>query len=108
MIGAMKGMRLSGLSRQLSTIIQDLRLNEISVAGLYRSMLVYVVVLCKKHLQIYLMLALLIVFENRSIYTQCSCARRHLWGVHIRRFQGGHFAGFYTNFHLLVTSFSHY
>lgn len=47
MIGGMKGVKLSGLSRQLSTIVHNLRVNEISVAGLYRSMLVYVVVLCK-------------------------------------------------------------
>lgn len=45
MLGAIKGVKLSGLSTKLSTIISNPRLAEISAAGLYRSMLIYVVTL---------------------------------------------------------------
>lgn len=46
MLGAMKGVKMSGLSDKMSTIISNLRLAEIASAHRYRTMLVYVVTLC--------------------------------------------------------------
>lgn len=45
----MKGVKMSGLSDKMSSIISSLRLTEIASARRYRMMLVYVVVLCKPH-----------------------------------------------------------
>jgi ATP-binding cassette, subfamily C (CFTR/MRP), member 1 len=49
MLGSMKGVKMSGLSDKMSSIISSLRLGEIASARRYRTMLVYVVVLCKLH-----------------------------------------------------------
>jgi ABC-type multidrug transport system fused ATPase/permease subunit len=47
MLGSMKGVKMSGLTGKLSSIITNLRLAEIASARLYRMMLVYVVTLCR-------------------------------------------------------------
>lgn len=50
MLGSMKGVKMSGLSDKMSNIISKLRLAEIASARRYRTMLVYVVTLCKSPL----------------------------------------------------------
>jgi hypothetical protein len=47
MLGAMKGVKISGLSQRLSILVQDLRLGEIASAARFRVMLIYIVTLGK-------------------------------------------------------------
>lgn len=67
MLGAMKGVKMTGLSKKMSSIISDFRLAEIASAHRYRTMLVYVVILCK--LLIYNITHLSILTFSKTAYT---------------------------------------
>jgi len=47
MLGAMKGVKMSGLSNAIFELIQTLRVNEIKSAAKFRSLLVWNATVCK-------------------------------------------------------------